>query len=119
MLIAFAPELMLLWTRSAVTAQQTTALVRIVTLGTLLNGFLNVPYSLQLAHGWTRLALVTNCLALVVEIPILLFVAQRYGAVGAASVWLGLNTMYFTIGVNFMYRRILRRERWRWYGQDI
>jgi O-antigen/teichoic acid export membrane protein len=119
MLIAFAPEIMLLWTRNAVTVQHTTTLVRIVTLGTMLNGFLNIPYWLQLAYGWTRLALYTNCIALVAEIPILLVVAQRFGAVGAAFVWLGLNVMYLTVGVNVMYQRLLRTERWRWYLQDI
>jgi len=119
MLIAFAPEIMLLWTRNAVTAQNTAVLVRIVTLGTLLNGFLNVPYALQLAHGWTSLALYVNCIALVAEIPILLFAAQRFGAIGAASVWLGLNCVYFLVAVNFMYRRLLRTERWRWYLSDV
>lgn len=119
MLVAFAPEIMFLWTRNPVTVQHTTTLVRIVTLGTMFNGFLNVPYSLQLAYGWTRLALYTNCIALVVEIPILMAVAQRFGAVGAASVWLGLNVMYFTVSVNVMYQRLLRAERWRWYLQDV
>jgi O-antigen/teichoic acid export membrane protein len=119
MLIVFAPEVLLLWTGNVVTAERTTALVRIVTLGTLLNGFMNIPYSLQLAHGWTRLALWTNTIALIVEIPILFVVARELGTVGAASVWLGLNIMYVTVSVNFMYRRLLTNERWRWYVQDI
>jgi hypothetical protein len=27
--------------------------------------------------------------------------------------------MYVTVSVNFMYRRLLTNERWRWYVQDI
>ena len=119
MLVVFAPEILLLWTGDAVTVERTATLVRIVTMGTLLNGFMNIPYSLQLAHGWTRLALYTNILALIVEIPLLLILAREFGTAGAASVWLGLNLMYVTVSINFMYRRLLTNERWRWYGQDI
>jgi len=119
MLIVFAPEVLLMWTGNAVTAERTAALVRVVTLGTLLNGFMNIPYSLQLAHGWTRLALYTNTIALIVQVPVLFIAARTFGTIGAASVWLGLNVMYVTVGVNFMYRRLLTKERWRWYVQDI
>ncbi len=119
MLIVFAPDILLLWTGNAVTVERTAALVRIVTMGTLLNGFMNIPYLLQLAHGWTRLSLYTNVIALIVQIPILFILAREFGTVGAASVWLGLNVMYVTVSINFMYRRLLTNERWRWYGQDI
>jgi O-antigen/teichoic acid export membrane protein len=119
MLIVFAPELLLMWTGNAVTAERTAALVRVVTFGTLLNGFMNIPYSLQLAHGWTRLPLYTNAIALVVEIPLLFILAREFGTIGAASVWLALNVMYVTVSINVMYRRLLTKERWRWYFQDI
>lgn len=43
----------------------------------------------------------------------------RYGGEGAAWAWVGLNAGYLLIGVHFMYRRILRGEKWSWYFQDV
>jgi O-antigen/teichoic acid export membrane protein len=115
----FAYHVMRIWTGNLVTAEHTAVLVTIATLGTLLNGFVNIPYALQLAYGWTRLALYVNGLSLVVQLPLLLYVTSRYGAVGAASIWLALNAVYFLFAVNVMYARLLTAERWRWYWQDV
>jgi hypothetical protein len=42
-----------------------------------------------------------------------------YGAIGAAWIWVILNGGYITIGIHFMYRRLLVSEKWLWYGKDI
>lgn len=52
-------------------------------------------------------------------VPALLWTVPRYGAVGAAWVWVSLNAGYFLIAVNLMYRRIMTAEKWRWYSQDL
>jgi hypothetical protein len=43
----------------------------------------------------------------------------RFGAIGAAMVWLGLTLGYFLIEVQVMHRRLLRGAQWRWYMIDI
>ncbi len=115
----FSFEIICIWTGDPVAAQHTASIAAIATIGTLLNGFMNIPYALQLAYGWTRLALVVNVAAVVVQIPLLLFATSRWGAMGAASVWLALNAMYCTISINLMYRKLLSHERGRWYLHDI
>jgi hypothetical protein len=45
-------------------------------------------------------------------------VTPRFGAEGAAWVWVSLNAGYVLIGVHFMYQRILVTEKWRWYIKD-
>lgn len=116
---AFSSEIMTIWTRNAVTAQRTSVLVSLLVIGTMLNGFVTVPYMLQLAAGWARLALYVNIAVLGVQVPLLLFLIARYGAIGAAVTSLALNAAYVLVGVNFMYARLLRRERLRWYVSDI
>jgi O-antigen/teichoic acid export membrane protein len=115
----FSYEIIRIWTADPIAARNTAAIATLATIGTMLNGFMNIPYLLQLAYGWTRLSFVVNTSALAVQIPLLLYTTSRWGAIGAASVWLALNVMYCLVAVNLMFRRILPHERWRWYLQDI
>jgi hypothetical protein len=78
-----------------------------------------IPYQTQLAYGWTRLGLQINIVAVSLIVPAILWVTPRYGAVGAAWAWVSLNAGYIFIGIHFMYRRILRTEKWLWYRQDL
>ena len=91
----------------------------ILALGSLLNGLLVLPYVLQLAHGWTGLGARVNLVAVVILVPTLLLVVPKYGAVGAAWLWLVLNFGYFTISLHFMFRRILPEHKLRWYLSDV
>jgi O-antigen/teichoic acid export membrane protein len=115
----FAREVMLLWTRSPEAAEATRVIVAVFAAGTALHGLMNIPYALQLAAGWTRLALYANVVAIVVLLPAIVVLSSRYGAVGAAVVWLALNVGYATIGVGIMHRRLLRGELTRWYLVDV
>lgn len=77
------------------------------------------PYALQLASGWTRLTLVANTVAVVLLVPLMIVLTRRYGAVGAASVWVILNAGYVVIAVQVMHQRLLIGHKWRWYRSDV
>lgn len=115
----FSYEILLIWTQNPVMAEKSHLLVRILICGTALNGLMNVPYGLQLANGWTRLALFTNLIAVIMLAPMIIFMTRQYGALGGASVWIILNGGYVLISIHFMHRRLLPREKWRWYWQDV
>jgi O-antigen/teichoic acid export membrane protein len=115
----FSHEVMLAWTRNADVAAATRWVVTLFAVGTAINGLMNVPYALQLAAGWTRLAMYANLVAIACLLPALVVLASRYGAVGAAVVWVVLNVGYATIGVGVMHRRLLRGELGRWYAFDV
>ena len=78
-----------------------------------------MPYQMQLAHGWTSLSIRINLVAVAVIIPAILWVVPIYGAIGAAWIWVVLNTGYCVIEVHFMFRRILVGEKWAWYWNDV
>ncbi len=118
-LALFSHEIMLLWTRSPEAADATRVVVALFAVGTALHGLMTIPYALQLAAGWTRLALYANLVAIGVLLPAMVVLSSRYGAVGAASVWVALNAGYATIGVGTMHRRLLRGELGRWYVADV
>ena len=115
----FSYEIMLIWTQSQMTAEKSYILVRILICGTALNGLMNIPYGLQLAYGWTRLALFANLIAIIMLAPMIVFMTFYYGALGGASVWVILNCGYVFISIHFMHKRLLLREKWNWYWHDV
>jgi O-antigen/teichoic acid export membrane protein len=115
----FSREFLFLWTRNPVTVEHTHRLLSILIVGTALNGLMQLPYVLQLAHGWTRLAFAINGAALLALVPAMYLMTVSYGAVGAALVWPAINTVYVTLGVQLMHRRLLPGEKWRWYWEDV
>lgn len=118
-LIFFSPEVLLLWTRDPVVVAQAWLLVSILVAGTCLNGLNNVPYALQLAHGWTSLVFWANVVALIFLIPLTVVLARTHGAVGGAVAWLLLNMGYVLILPHLIHRRLLVTEKWRWYLRDV
>ena len=115
----FSYEILLLWTQNPLTAENTHILVSILICGTALNGLMNIPYALQLANGWTKLGLYSNLIALMVMVPMIVYLTSQFGAVGGASAWVILNSGYLLIVIPCMHRRLLISEKWRWYWQDV
>ena len=115
----FSWEIMHLWTGSPEIANNTASIVSILVSGTALNGLMNLPYALQLSHGWTRLGLAINTFFILTLVPAIILMTRHFGAAGAASVWLGLNGIYMIIGVPLTHRRLLKGEALRWFTKDI
>ncbi len=118
-LILFSPEILWVWTRNPVVAQNTHLLVSLLTIGTALNGLMNVPYALQLASGWIKLALYQNIVAVVLLIPLLFWATNHYGALGAAAIWITVNAGYVLVGIQIMHTRLLHEEKRIWYTRDV
>lgn len=118
-LAMFSREILELWTHDLALVAATHLLVSLLVIGNALNGLVTVPYALQLAHGWTKLALYANVVAMLILAPGLYFATSLWGAVGAAGVWVVLNGGYVLIGMHFMHRRWLAAEKWRWYVRDV
>ena len=118
-LILFGDRALLLWTADPVLTAQVAPLMAVLAFGTLFNGLMWMPYQMQLAHGWTGLAIKTNMVAVAILVPAILLVVPKYGAIGAAWVWVTLNAGYLVFVIYFMHQRLLTTEKWRWYRQDI
>jgi O-antigen/teichoic acid export membrane protein len=119
LLMIFGDRIMLLWTGEAALAAAVAQLLAVITLGSLCNELMWMPYQLQLAHGWTALSIKINAVAVVVFVPALFWLVPSYGGIGAAWVWVALNAMYLIFTIHFMHRRLLQTEKWRWYAQDV
>jgi O-antigen/teichoic acid export membrane protein len=118
-LMMMGDRALLLWTSDAELTRQVAPLLMVLTLGTLLNSLMWVPYQLQLAHGWTSLTVKVNSVAVAILVPAIIWAVPHYGAIGAAWIWVMLNAGYILFDVYFMHRRLLPTEKWRWYRQDV
>lgn len=117
-LIVFAREVLLLWTGDANLAGKVALPLAILVAGSALNGLMNIPYALQLAHGWTRLAMGLNAASFVLGLPFCLWAVQVHGTTGAALLWLLANLASVLFGIPLMHRRLLHTEMTKWYLQD-
>lgn len=120
MLLSFySKSVLFMWSGNISLAENTSQILSIFVLGVFLNGLMHMPAQLQLAYGWVGLGIKTNIVAVVALVPAIFIVVPRYGAVGAAWIWVVLNAGYVLITIQFMHRRLLAREKWRWYFADV
>src|SRR5438552_873059 len=118
-LTLFSYELLLVWTQDRSIAENSHLMLSLLVAGSALNAIASLPYSLQLAHGWTQLALAVNTAAVLLLAPLIYFMSMRYGGVGAALVWVIFNALFAFVVVYLMHRRLLKGELWRWYHLDV
>lgn len=114
-----AESVVFVWSGDMELARHVGPVLAILSIGAFLNGLMHIPYQLQLSHGWVSFALRVNIIAVICMVPAIIWSVSRYGTLGAAYCWLALNAGYALIGVQFMHRRLLTHEKWRWYFYDV
>lgn len=115
----FSEQLLWLWTNNQEIVNEAATLVSLITIGTMLNGLVNIPYSVQLAYGYLKLGLIVNFVSAIVLMPAFYFGVANHGVIAAGWIWLILNLGYVLINVSIMHRKYLRKQAGRWYAQDI
>ena len=118
-LFFFPEQLLILWSNDMDLAGKTAPIMSILALGTCLNCLTWVPYQIQLAYGWTSLTIIMSTVAVVILVPAILILVPIYGPIAAAWIWVTLNAGFFLIGAQFMFQRILKKEKWKWYIDDV
>lgn len=119
MFVFFGEDIIYLWSGNSNLATKSAPILLPLALGSFLNCLVWMPYQLQLAYGWTRFAVKVNLIAVTLLVPAIFLVTPHYGAEGAAWVWALLNAGYLTVGMHYMYKKLLTSEKWNWYWYDI
>lgn len=115
----FARDMIWVWTGNGSLADRAAPILVPLALGTTLNAFMHIPYQVQLAYGWTRLAVMANAIAVAILFPAILIGVPKYGAIAAAWIWCILNIGYLLWVPHFFHRRILKEEKWFWYINGV
>ncbi|HYO79198.1 MAG TPA: oligosaccharide flippase family protein [Thermoanaerobaculia bacterium] len=117
-LVFFSYEVLAVWTHNAAVATNASVVVSLAALAMMAVAVGEMPNLLRLAFGWIELALKARIGLLLVFVPLLIFCASRWGAVGAAAAWLVVNVAYLVITVLGTHRRLLYGELRRWFVTD-
>lgn len=115
----FARELVFVWTRDEAIAQSVAPMLTLLSLGTALHGVMYFPYALQLAYGLPRLPLKINLLLLCLLVPLTIFLASHFGAMGGALAWFLLHLVYVLLGSWLTHRELLVGIGGQWLLRDI
>ena len=116
---AFSEPLLLLWTQDPSLARAAAPIASLRVIGTALNGLMNVPYALQLAHGWTVVPLRINVVLACVAVPMVLWLTPKYGALGAAMMWPVINLIYILVAVPVTHRHFPGQTAGRWLWREV
>jgi O-antigen/teichoic acid export membrane protein len=116
-LILFPDEVLRIWTHDADLAARAAPLLALLAAGAVLNGFMNVPYALQMARGNTAIGVGINIVLCVLLVPGMLSLTNRYGVLGGALVSPILNALYLMLALPRTLRECLGGGGWlRFYG---
>lgn len=119
LVVFFGRDLVELWTHDAATATAVAPLATLLVAGAVFNGFMILPYALQLAHGWTRAGIIFGVASVLLYLPVLAFMAVKFGAAGGATAWLALNVAYFAIMGPVMHLKLLPGALGEWLVRDL
>ena len=108
-----------IWTGNIELAEKAAPIVCAITIGNLINGFMQIPYQMQLAHGWTGLTVRVNSIAIFISIPLTSYLIEIYGEEGGAWGWALINLLLIIINMSIMYSKILIDQGWVWLYRDI
>lgn len=118
-IIFFSKEILFLWSKNQLLVENSHNLVSILTLGTMFNTLMVLPYALQIAYGWTSLSIYKNLIAVLIIIPIDFILVKKYGNIGAAAGWLILNLLYVIFEIQIMHKKILKEQKLKWYYTSV
>lgn len=96
-IVVFSREILAALTADSSLADDGALLLALLTSGTALNCLSVLPASVLLATGRTRAVVVLNLLATLLFVPLQVLATAWYGGLGAACIWLALNTYYLLI----------------------
>jgi O-antigen/teichoic acid export membrane protein len=72
----FAKEILTLWLGDTMAAQNSHQILTLLIIGTALNAIMILPFALQLAYGWTKLAIYKNVVAIIFLVPLMVWMVQ-------------------------------------------
>jgi hypothetical protein len=56
---------------------------------------------------------------MIILVPLLFWLTNEYGALGASFVWLGVSAGVLLISMPIMHQRFMPGQLWIWYKKDI
>ena len=115
----YAKPLITIWTGNSELASRAAPILVPYALGNAVLAVCAFPYYLQYAKGNLRLHLVGSLLFLLLLVPAVVWVAPRYGGMGAGYVWLAVNSVFFLFWVPYVHKVVQPGMHRAWMMNDV
>ena len=113
--LAFLSDrIMYVWSADQQLVEGVAPILSYLVIGSMANGLLIIPYSAQIASGWTRLALSLSILSFIILFPFLFIFVPTEGVVAGIQGYIGFNVITLVLSITFMHRRMLIGESLPW-----
>lgn len=118
-LILNAKTLLVLWTGNLELVDNSTPILKLYALGNLFLCIAAFSYYLQYAKGNLKYHFIGNVGLALLLIPSIIFMAQRYGGVGAGYVWVVVNACFFFFWVAYIHYKLEKGLHLKWLFNDV
>lgn len=105
-LAIFSYEILLLWSKNNLIAYHASGALSVISVGTMLNAFMHMPYAIQLTHNYTRLTILQNIVTIIFIGPLTWYLATNYSLTMAALPWLVTNALGVIIIAPIMHKKL-------------
>jgi len=119
MVAMFSTELLYAWTGDRQAAEWAGPVLFWFVLG---NGILAIgafQYYLQFAHGKLKMHVIFNTISAIIQIPVIIYVAYKHGAMGVALAWFFLRLLIFIIWTPIVHRKFAPGMHGSWLIKDV
>ncbi len=113
----YSYDLILIWSGSELTATKVYKSASYLCLGIMINALTLIPYGLQLAMGWTQLALMTSVLSVIIYVPLVIGLTHFYEM--PALAWFVMNLVSMLFACNYLYKKIFKNIKYEWYLYSV
>jgi O-antigen/teichoic acid export membrane protein len=110
-MVFFSKQLIWIWTNDMELAQQAHVYLPIIAFSVAMLSLTTIPYNIAIANGYTKLNNQLGLISLFVTMPGYWFATKSYGAIGAAYMFSGAQTVATLIYLYFINKKFIRIKR--------
>jgi O-antigen/teichoic acid export membrane protein len=118
-LFLYASQIMTLWTGNVEIAESVSNIIKVLSIGGFFFCIQIMPYHIALAHGHTRISILSGIFSLIFIIPLIIYFIKEYNMIGAAIPWLLVNFTTFIVVSIYILNKFLPNEFFKWFKIEI
>jgi O-antigen/teichoic acid export membrane protein len=109
-MVFFGKELIWIWTGKMELAERASEILPILVISYSMLAIAMMPYGIAIANGYTKLNNLLGIVSLFVTMPGYWLATKYFGAVGAASVFCGVQTLITLVYLYFINKKFLKAK---------
>lgn len=115
----FAKELLYVLTGNTEIPGWVPEVLKWIALGNGILAITTFQYFLQYAYGQLKLHTIYTSVSVLIQVPLIVFAALEYGALGVAIVWFVLQLVTFLFWVPVIHYKFLPGLHFKWLSKDF